>query len=446
MSQLIKDGEAAELNRVVKHIHSSATEGGQSLGPISEFTALNNLDIGAYKLSANQFGSTVSTGTAPLVVASTTKVTNLNADLLDGKDQSAFATLAENETIDGSWSFTDNVKLSSTKKFYLDGGSDSYIYESAADDVALVSGGVTVFEAVPTSLILGSNISLMLQPTKKLYFGLGNNTYIYESSANVMDLVADALLRIRLSVTGTAITGDLDVSDDVRIVNDLTADGNITFNTNGSTKLLYLDTGAHSPYITANANGRISIFADMTGGTDGLHVDFDAVSPTSDNTLSSGKSVLRWTEVWAVDGSINTSDGRQKEKIEESDLGLDFILDLNPVSFKRKDYTQIKEVPVFEEIKEENGKTKNVHVGTKKVEELKTYKRRHYGLVAQEVKEALKDKDFAGFIHDKETDSYGLRYEEFIGPLIKAVQEQQEVIQEQQKEIDQLKKRIDKLK
>lgn len=36
-----------------------------------------------------QFTSTVSTGTAPLVVASTTKVTNLNVDLLDGGDWSA---------------------------------------------------------------------------------------------------------------------------------------------------------------------------------------------------------------------------------------------------------------------------------------------------------------------------------------------------------------------
>lgn len=40
------------------------------------------------------FESTVSTGTAPLVVASTTKVTNLNADQLDGLDSTGFARLA----------------------------------------------------------------------------------------------------------------------------------------------------------------------------------------------------------------------------------------------------------------------------------------------------------------------------------------------------------------
>lgn len=45
-------------------------------------------------LSAAQLTSTVSTGTAPLTVASTTKVTNLNADLLDGIDGAAFWTRA----------------------------------------------------------------------------------------------------------------------------------------------------------------------------------------------------------------------------------------------------------------------------------------------------------------------------------------------------------------
>ncbi|MCB9839527.1 tail fiber domain-containing protein [Candidatus Nomurabacteria bacterium] len=42
-------------------------------------------------ISANQLSSAVSTGTAPLTVSSTTVVTNLNADLLDGLNASAFA-------------------------------------------------------------------------------------------------------------------------------------------------------------------------------------------------------------------------------------------------------------------------------------------------------------------------------------------------------------------
>jgi len=41
-------------------------------------------------LSSPQFTSTVATGTAPMVVSSTTKVSNLNADLLDGLSSDAF--------------------------------------------------------------------------------------------------------------------------------------------------------------------------------------------------------------------------------------------------------------------------------------------------------------------------------------------------------------------
>src|SRR3990167_1681506 len=52
----------------------------------SGLTASANLDIGSYELQAQTFESDVATGTAPLIVASTTKVTNLNADTVDGID------------------------------------------------------------------------------------------------------------------------------------------------------------------------------------------------------------------------------------------------------------------------------------------------------------------------------------------------------------------------
>ncbi len=44
---------------------------------------------------ANRFTSLIATGTAPLTVASTTVVSNLNADLLDGNHSSAFATVGQ---------------------------------------------------------------------------------------------------------------------------------------------------------------------------------------------------------------------------------------------------------------------------------------------------------------------------------------------------------------
>lgn len=48
-------------------------------------------DFGTEKIKANNFESVVVTGTAPLVVASTTVVTNLNADKLDAYSHASFA-------------------------------------------------------------------------------------------------------------------------------------------------------------------------------------------------------------------------------------------------------------------------------------------------------------------------------------------------------------------
>lgn len=47
-------------------------------------------DIGSYKLTAESFESDITTGTAPLIVASTTKVSNLNADKLDDQEGSYY--------------------------------------------------------------------------------------------------------------------------------------------------------------------------------------------------------------------------------------------------------------------------------------------------------------------------------------------------------------------
>ena len=135
--------------------------------------------------------------------------------------------------------------------------------------------------------------------------------------------------------------------------------------------------------------------------------------PNSDNTYSCGNSTRRWSEVWAVNGTIQTSDVREKADISDSVLGLDFVRALRPVSYRWKVGGNV------EIGKGEDGKA---------VFEAVPGKRTHWGLLAQEVK-SVADKlgvDFGGHIitdiGDPES-SQGLRYDQFIGPLIKAVQE-----------------------
>ena len=61
----------------------------------------------------------MATGTAPLTVASTTKVTNLNADTVDGIDSTAFAQLSANNTFTG----TNTISLTNTTAFRVQNAS-----------------------------------------------------------------------------------------------------------------------------------------------------------------------------------------------------------------------------------------------------------------------------------------------------------------------------------
>ena len=154
-------------------------------------------------------------------------------------------------------------------------------------------------------------------------------------------------------------------------------------------------------------------FTFFLGGVGQYEMDTGAFHPTFDNADDLGRSGNRFDDVRATNGSIVTSDRNEKNTIVASDLGLDFVNKLTPVSYKF------------------NNKT-----------------RTHYGLIAQDIETLLSTigksaTDFAGFCKDEITfkteieedgkpievpletpfDRYSLRYTEFIAPIIKAIQE-----------------------
>jgi len=137
------------------------------------------------------------------------------------------------------------------------------------------------------------------------------------------------------------------------------------------------------------------------------------VYPSTDNAYSCGLSTKRWSAVYAVNGTIQTSDERDKTEIVESPLGLDFVKALKPVAYKFK---------VGKNEVAEDGTVTSIQ-GT----------RQHFGFLAQQVKQSIGDVDFGGWIltDTKDAESpQGLRYDEFISPLVKAIQEQQVMIEE----------------
>tara|TARA_R100001082_G_C4364422_1_gene161103 strand:- start:1765 stop:3162 length:1398 start_codon:yes stop_codon:yes gene_type:complete len=138
--------------------------------------------------------------------------------------------------------------------------------------------------------------------------------------------------------------------------------------------------------------------------------------PFVDGASEIGTSSVRFGQIYSTSATISTSDQRMKNNIADSDLGLTFINALQPRKFKM------------------NIGSKTLGEVTDNINYLPTYSsnsgtRYHYGLVAQEVEKTLSDQSvssFAGWCLSNKDDANSdqlLRYEEFIAPMMKAIQE-----------------------
>jgi hypothetical protein len=130
---------------------------------------------------------------------------------------------------------------------------------------------------------------------------------------------------------------------------------------------------------------------------------------------SVGGSQWKWTQIWAETGTIQTSDQRLKTDVSNSILGLNFINLLNPISYK---WIVGGGIPTYDE-------NSNL-ISVEDVPGVRT----HYGFLAQEIKAVLDEvapgQDFAGWVLADMNDpdsTQSLRYEEFISPIVKAIQE-----------------------
>jgi hypothetical protein len=189
----------------------------------------------------------------------------------------------------------------------------------------------------------------------------------------------------------------------------------IVYGTSGGDNYLYVgnynDNGWG--YVESINNGNGLYFNTNEGH---FHLDNGSLLPYDDNEIDIGSTGRRFGVIHAVTGTINTSDKRHKDNIKASSLGLEFLNKLNPVQYKFKDYEKFKRAKPEAEEEFTDEVIKHTH------------KRTHYGLIAQEVEKVLTDsgmttEDFAPLTYDEEADLYGMRYSEYVGILIKAVQE-----------------------
>ncbi len=141
-------------------------------------------------------------------------------------------------------------------------------------------------------------------------------------------------------------------------------------------------------------------------------------NPVSTNGVHVGNSSVTWIGgqvPWAI-----YSDGRIKTDVKEDVSGLDFITRLRPVTYHIDKDTEDRLMGTVD--------------SSDYAEKYDIEKIKMSGFIAQEVEQAAREAgyDFSGITKPKgDRDLYSLSYAQFVVPLVKAVQEQQQIIQSQ---------------
>lgn len=220
--------------------------------------------------------------------------------------------------------------------------------------------------------------------------------------------------------------------------------GNNTFV--GVSSGFFSETGSDNTFVGFGAGVGINAIA----LTNSMALGYQS-NVTASNTIAIGN-----TDITSIKGQVSFttfSDGRYKQSIQEDIPGLDFVLHLRPVTYQVDAHgiaAFLGEDDLQQKLKEED-LTLTFSKDPESEQKGRNAKSqiRYSGFIAQEVEKAAEKVGYAFSGVDKpqnEQSLYGLRYAEFVVPLVKAVQEQQEIVETQQRSIKDLQNEVTELK
>jgi trimeric autotransporter adhesin len=272
-------------------------------------------------------------------------------------------------------------------------------------------------------------------------FNTSNGSYSLEQNTTGNDNTAAGIRSLQFNTTG--------------FYNTSTGSTSMHFNTTGSynTAMGYLSLDANTTGNFQTAVGSLSLQTNGIGfGNTAIGAEADVSFSALNNATAIGytaivnasnKVRIGNSAVTRIEGAVpfsTPSDGRFKYDVQEDVKGLDFIMQLRPVSYhfdvKRFD-EQLRGAQKGAASAGKDNVMSAAYAGAAAI--------RRSGFIAQEVEKAAAATkyDFSGIIKpDSETGHYSLSYESFIPSLVKGLQELNKKIETLQKENASLKEEL----
>lgn len=360
-------------------------------------------------------------------------LTNGSSNVAVGVHSLYSNTLGLSNTGSGAWSLYNNTignyntATGSTALYYNTTG-----YQNSAFGASALQSNITGHSNVAVGLnAIESNT------TGTNNVGVGKDAISFSSTGSFNSALGNHALRENHSGSYNAAVGDnaLTLNQNGYGNSALGASALFKTSTNYNTGVgfhagnnFYL--GWNNTLIGAECNTTVSSLYNTVGLGQGVAITANSQARIGNSSTVSIGGYTSWT---------NISDGRYKKDIQENVKGIDFIMRLRPVTY-HLDVTALRT-----KLNEPSEHLKESGMETAIAEKESMV---FSGFIAQEVEQASHDLgyDFSGVDKPKnESDLYGLRYAEFVVPLVKAMQEQQMEIRDLRKENEEWRLRVERL-
>ncbi len=263
---------------------------------------------------------------------------------------------------------------------------------------------------------------------------IGNRSLYHNLSGDYNTVIGHDALTNNVSGSRNSAIGDLALFGNTTGYENSALGTSSLYNCNvgyGNTALGYF---ALSNIYNGNYNTGIGHYARNWSGTDPSNFIalgyYSGYVGSNSNTIEIGNTSINW--IGGQVGFFNYSDARIKKNVQNNVPGLAFITQLRPVTYNFDLHKQNEIVYKGVEVGEWEGKYDLEN-------QLQT------GFIAQEVEATARrlGYEFNGVQPPKhEKDLYSVQYASFVVPLVKAVQEQQEIIERQNTKIQSLEERL----